>query len=139
MASWAEYHTGVLKTNYANFGVTEGELLIAGAVLIGGLEPYFFEITGFEILTKFGVSTTSNVLLNALIVKDLAPWLEYLLQVRLKNLILKFLYVTFSILIILFVGSTIISCQKKGVAISQFIPVFFNIATSNSENIVIII
>src|SRR5690606_28773546 len=60
MCNWGEYHTGVLQTNYANFGVTEGELMIAGAVALCGINPYFFEYTILDALTHFGVSTSST-------------------------------------------------------------------------------
>jgi len=132
MCNWGEYHTGVLQTNYANFGVTEGELMIAGAVALCGVNPYFFEYTIYDALSYFGVSLSSTskffFFFHSL---GLPSWVAFIVQVHLKDLILKFLYGTFVILITLFIASTVIKSSRKAFALLQFVPVIINCATSN--------
>jgi hypothetical protein len=55
MANWGEYHSGVLRTGMSNFGVTEGQLLIAGAIMANGvISTEFWNFTLYDGLKYFG-------------------------------------------------------------------------------------
>jgi len=116
-ANWGEYHTGVLKTNLSNFGVTEGELLICGAIVICGIFGYdFFDTTFLQLLTSSGIVDTSQIPTS----------LNWFLNIALKDSILKPLYVVIGSIITYYVISTVISAPNRTLAVSQFVPLIMN-------------
>jgi phosphatidylglycerophosphate synthase len=116
-ANWGEYHTGVLKTNLSNFGVTEGELIIAGAIVACGIfGPNCFDITTLQILSSTGLVNASQIP---------APLLWFL-NIALKDIILKTLYVVIGSIISYYVVSTVLSASNKVLAVSQFVPLIIN-------------
>jgi phosphatidylglycerophosphate synthase len=116
-ANWGEYHTGVLKTNLSNFGVTEGELIIAGAVAMCGIfGPDAFDITTLQILSSTGLVNASQI----------PSPLLWFLNIALKDIILKTLYVVIGSIISYYVVSTVLASSNKVLAVSQFVPLIIN-------------
>lgn len=119
-ANWGEYHTGVLKTNLSNFGVTEGENMIAGAIILCGIFGYdFFDTTFLQMLAATGVD-----------VSQLPSSFTWILSVALKDAILKPLYVGIGCIIVYYTVSTVLASPNKLHAVSQFIPLVINMITT---------
>jgi phosphatidylglycerophosphate synthase len=115
-ANWGEYHTGVLKTNLSNFGVTEGELLIAGAIVICGVFGYdIFDTTFVQILTSSGVDPSK--------ISGVPSWI---LNIALRDAVLKPLYVVIGVIISYYTVSVVLSAKEKVLAVSQFVPLIIN-------------
>jgi len=120
-ANWGEYHTGVLKTNLSNFGVTEGELLIAGAIVLCGIFGYdFFDTTFLQMISSTGLVDVTKIPTS----------FNWILSIALKDAILKPLYVIIGTIIGYYVVSTVLSSKDKTHAISQFIPLIINMITT---------
>jgi len=120
-ANWGEYHTGVLKTNLSNFGVTEGELLILGAILICGVfGADFFETTFLQIVSSSGFIDVSKI----------PSQFTWFLNIALRDAILKPLYVIIGSIITYYITSTVWSAPNKVLAVSQFIPLVINMVAT---------
>jgi phosphatidylglycerophosphate synthase len=120
-SNWAEYHTGVLRTGLSNFGVTEGELLILGAIFLTGVITPGFFITNFsDVFTHLGI-------FNAKTPEALTKFFAF----DLKDLILRPIYLGVSLAIIFMAYSVIKNNAKdKLQAASQFLPLVFTMASS---------
>jgi len=119
-ANWGEYHTGVLKTNVSNFGVTEGELMVAGAIVICGIFGFdFFDTTFLQMISGAGVN-----------VSQIPSSITWILNIALKDAILKPLYVIIGAIIIYCTITTVLSASNKVYAVSQFTPIIINTITT---------
>jgi len=121
-ANWGEYHSGVLKTNLGYFGVTEGELMIAGAIVLCGIFGYdFFDTTFLQILSATGLVDASQI----------PSSLIWILNIALKDAILKTLYVVIGLIIVYFNVTTVLAASNKLYAVAQFIPLIINMITTS--------
>jgi len=119
-ANWGEYHTGVLQTNVSYFGVTEGENMVAGAIILCGIFGHdFFDTTFLQMLSAAGVD-----------VSQISSSFSWVLNIALKDAILRPLYVGIGSLIVYFFVSTVLSSSKKVLAVAQFIPLAMNTITT---------
>jgi len=111
-ANWAEYHTGVLMTGAASFGVTEGELLILGAIGISGFISPNFYITPFaDVLSALRIMDE----------KSLANW-QMWLNFDLKDAIMKPIYFFTTIAFVVYFFMTLRKSKDKLHAALQYAP-----------------
>jgi len=97
--------------------VTEGELIIAGAIVLCGVfGPNCFDITTLQILSSTGLVDASQI----------PTALHWVLSIALKDIILKTMYVVIGTIISYYIVSTVLSAQNKALAVSQFIPLVIN-------------
>jgi len=114
-ANWSEYHSGVLTTSVAYFGVTEGELVICASLVIAGIfGPDAWDTSVADILGVVGLSFDTS---------GMNVFFAWLLTAGLKIIVLRTMYVVVSSITIYFIITTLMVAKDKFMAIAQFIPV----------------
>jgi len=116
-ANWAEYHTGILMTGTNQVGVTEGELLILGAIGISGVISPNFYITPFtQVLSTLGILDSQGI-------AAWGPWLNF----DLKDAIMKPIYFFTTIGFFVYFFTTLKQAKNKVHATLQYAPQFFTL------------
>jgi len=110
-----------LKTGAGNFGVTEGELLILGAILISGvISPNFYITPFYDVFVNFGWVNPAT-----------APaWIKLYFNFDLKDFIMKPLYVGIAYVIIYNAWTIIPTSKNRTKAFAQFIPLVIIMAST---------